>query len=140
MVAKKNQCHGLVKIILKNVKGMPLFGWGMRSFEFIFLDRDLSNDQITINNALDSFVDTSFPVWLLIFPEGTTINQKALDKSQEFGKKTERKTHGNILLPRTTGLQMCLKALKQAKPDIYDFTMCYDSYTGEVHTYIYIYI
>lgn len=49
--------HGLVKIILKDtVKSMPIFGWGMQGFEFIFLARNWDADQTRLRRSLGSFV------------------------------------------------------------------------------------
>lgn len=40
-----------------------------------------------------------------------------------------------MLLPRTSGLQIIMDAVKDAKPDIYDLTIAFPSYSGEVPTY-----
>lgn len=40
-----------------------------------------------------------------------------------------------MLLPRTSGLQIILDAVKDVKPDIYDLTIAFPSYSGEVPTF-----
>lgn len=40
-----------------------------------------------------------------------------------------------MLLPRTSGLQIILDAVQDAKPDIYDLTIAFPTYSGEVPTY-----
>jgi 1-acyl-sn-glycerol-3-phosphate acyltransferase len=38
--------HGRLKIILKaDLKKIPVVGWGMRQFEFLFLDRNWQGDK-----------------------------------------------------------------------------------------------
>lgn len=40
-----------------------------------------------------------------------------------------------MLLPRTSGLQIILDAVNDVKPDIYDMTIAFPTYTGEVPTF-----
>jgi 1-acyl-sn-glycerol-3-phosphate acyltransferase len=59
-------CHGLVKIILKDsVKNMPVFGWGMHFFEFIFLAREWERDKSALFQVLRSFVADRYALFRL---------------------------------------------------------------------------
>lgn len=40
-----------------------------------------------------------------------------------------------VLLPRTSGLQIILNAVEDVKPDIYDLTLAFPTYSGEVPTF-----
>lgn len=40
-----------------------------------------------------------------------------------------------VLLPRTSGLQIILDAVGDVKPDIYDLTIAFPTYSGEVPTF-----
>lgn len=40
-----------------------------------------------------------------------------------------------VLLPRTSGLQIILDAVADVKPDIYDLTIAFPTYSGEVPTF-----
>lgn len=68
-----------------------------------------------------------------MFPEGTTINLRSINQSQEYAKKQLRPVLENVLLPRTVGLTACLKALSTVDYEntiIIDLTMIYDSFRG----------
>ncbi|CAM9446476.1 unnamed protein product, partial [Hapterophycus canaliculatus] len=80
--------HGALKIILKDdQKHVPILGWGMRGFGFIFLKRDWVKDRANLERQLNVFTGDGFPLRLLIFPEGTTINQRSMEKCSAFAKK-----------------------------------------------------
>jgi lysocardiolipin and lysophospholipid acyltransferase len=49
--------------------------------------------------------------------------------------REKRPKFEHVLLPRTSGLQIIMDAVKDAKPDIYDLTIAFPSYSGEVPTY-----
>jgi 1-acyl-sn-glycerol-3-phosphate acyltransferase len=83
-------------------------------FEFIFLKRQWECDESTLIQNLKQTRQDGFPLWLLIFPEGTNITPDTRQKSLLFAKKRdllERPRH--VLLPRSTGLFTCLKELNQ---------------------------
>ncbi len=153
-MARLHGAAGNVKICLKNeLKRVPIVGWGMQMFEFLFLKRNIEQDCVhvrgkfreTIKKALfnmvveymHSFIQDGFPLWIIIFPEGTTIHTEYVDKSHAFAEKSNRPKLDRVLLPRSTGLRIMMDALKagKVKPDIYDITMSYSSYSGEVPTY-----
>ena len=63
--------HGDLKIILKDsLKQLPIFGWGMRCFEFIFFARKWERDRQTLVSSLLRSKADKTPLWLLLFPEG----------------------------------------------------------------------
>eukprot|EP00903_Cladosiphon_okamuranus_P020541 g18854.t1 len=153
--------HGALKIILKDdQKHVPVTGWGMRGFGFIFLKRDWLKDRANLEKQLGVFTGDGFPLRLLIFPEGTTINQRSMDKCANFAKKEQRPTFEHLLLPRTTGFGACLNAFNCAENSgagaggrggdggrtggrdrvcsnrvVYDVTMAYTGYSGEIPTW-----
>ncbi|KAJ3413269.1 hypothetical protein HDV05_008255 [Chytridiales sp. JEL 0842] len=66
--------HGDIKIILKeSLKWIPILGWGMQFFEFIFLARKWVSDKPRVRRLLERLRVNGAPYWLLIFPEGTVI-------------------------------------------------------------------
>lgn len=93
--------HGRLKIILKaDLKSIPVVGWGMRQFEFLFLDRNWQADKRRLYRLLGSFVEDGYEACLLIFPEGTTINTRTLEKSQAFAAGKQRPQLRHLVLPR----------------------------------------
>ncbi|KDO29801.1 hypothetical protein SPRG_04915 [Saprolegnia parasitica CBS 223.65] len=135
------QAHGgtpNVKIAMKDsLAKLPVFGWGMYMFETLFLRRDLAHDKPHVQQYMESFVEDAFPVWLMLFPEGTTIHTEYVVKSQKFAAAQGRPKLERVLLPRAAGLQLLLDAYANTdiKPEIYDVTIAYPSYSGEVPTY-----
>lgn len=54
MIAKLSGNAGNIKIILKaEVKFIPVFGWGMQMFDFLFLSRQLIQDSTRIESKDD---------------------------------------------------------------------------------------
>ncbi|EQC41960.1 hypothetical protein SDRG_00809 [Saprolegnia diclina VS20] len=139
-MARLQGAAGNVKITLKGeLKHVPIIGWGMQFFEFLFLKRNIEHDRLHVQEYMQSFLQDKFPFWMIIFPEGTTIHTEYVAKSKAFAAKTNRPTFEHLLLPRSTGLQIMMDAFSsddtQTKPDIYDLTMAYPSYSGEVPTF-----
>lgn len=49
--------------------------------------------------------------------------------------RLDRPKFERVLLPRTSGLQIILDAVDGVKPDIYDMTIAFPTYSGEVPTF-----
>lgn len=121
---------GEVKIIMKrSLRQVPIFGWSMRFFDFVFLNRKWEQDQAHFTKKLNGFVESESPFCLLIFPEGTTLNHSALAKSESFASKLGVKPTSRVLLPRVLGIWEAVKALDPALNGIYDLTVGYSGLT-----------
>ncbi|KAI9308064.1 acyltransferase-domain-containing protein, partial [Cunninghamella echinulata] len=71
-IAYLAKAHGSLKIMLKNsLKYLPFFGQGMQLLDFIFMKRKLINDKKTIIHNLERSKKGNWPMWLVLFPEGT---------------------------------------------------------------------
>lgn len=117
---------GELKIIMKrSLRQVPIFGWSMRFFDFVFLNRKWEQDQAHFTKKLRGFVDSKAPFCLLIFPEGTTLNNEMLAKSESFAGKLGVKPTSRVLLPRVLGLWEAVKALDSSLDGIYDVTVGY---------------
>jgi len=130
--------HGNLKIILKEeVAHIPIIGWGIRLFDFILLKRNWTSDRTKLKAKLASFAKDNFPMMLLIFPEGTTINTTSMEKCNAFAKDNSRPEHTKVLVPRSKGLEGCLASLPKNGHgyNVYDMTIAYSSYTGEIPTW-----
>ena len=126
-IAYTNKMHGRIYIILKeSLKSLPIFGWGAQFYNFIFLSRKWETDKYRFKSALNHLRDPNDPMWLLIFPEGTNLSATTREKSAAWSKKTGIPDMKNQLLPRSTGLQFCLKELKQTTNWLYDCTIAYE--------------
>jgi hypothetical protein len=82
--------HGDLQIMLiKELKYIPIFGWGMMFFGFIFMDRNLKRDLKTIMNAMKHHKEycRGFPHWLLLYPEGTLNVPQNRETSNKYLQK-----------------------------------------------------
>lgn len=74
-------------IILKeSLSRVPIYGYGMRIFGYVFLKRDWSRDKETISNALTE-IKKRDKFHLLLFPEGTLFDPITHLKSREFAAR-----------------------------------------------------
>lgn len=127
-IAFTSSVHGGIYIMLKaSLKKVPVWGWGMQTYRFIFLDRKWATDQKTLNEGLEYINNESqWPAWLALFPEGTTFSRNGVNKSSTFAKKVEIEPPHKVLLPRATGLRHTLLKLNPTVKYLYDATIHYD--------------
>ncbi|KAM6509285.1 hypothetical protein FSOLCH5_012286 [Fusarium solani] len=128
--------HGHIYIILKeSLKMIPLIGWGMLFYGFIFMSRKMATDQPRLAYRLNklkqrkvdpngkSYMD---PMWLLLFPEGTNLSRNGRRKSAGWAAKNDLKDPDHVMLPRSTGMFFCLNELKGTMDYVYDCTVAYE--------------
>lgn len=126
-IAYTNKTHGHIYIILKeSLKKVPIIGWGMQYYNFIFLSRNWEQDRYRFKQHLDQLKDPNDPMWLLIFPEGTNLSESTREKSARWAQKTSIPDMKHQLLPRSTGLQFCLQELRSSTNWLYDCTIAYE--------------
>jgi 1-acyl-sn-glycerol-3-phosphate acyltransferase len=70
---------------------LPIFGLGMTFFEFIFMNQKLASDYNTIVKYMKRSKElyNGFPLWLLIFPEGTLNTPNNRVTSRAYAKKQD---------------------------------------------------
>ncbi|KAF9106865.1 hypothetical protein BGX29_008282 [Mortierella sp. GBA35] len=127
--------HRALKIILRgDLTWIP----GMRFFDFIFLKRnDWAHDRRAIEENLDR-VDPKDPLWLVVFPEGTVISRGTRKRSTTFAEKAGLADHRHVLLPRTSGLFVCINKLRGSVEYLYDATVGYSGIAyGEIPQELY---
>ena len=133
----KPHMHGHVYILLKeSLKNLPILGWGMQFYGFIFMRRKMDVDQPRMAHRMKVLkqVHSGFwsgspcldPMWLLLFPEGTNLTANTRKKSLAFAARDNIVDTTNTLLPRSTGLYFCLGELTGTCDYIYDCTMAYE--------------
>ena len=73
-----------VKIILKeSPKYVPIFGWAMVLFEFIFLKRKWVQDKVVLKQTFKKASNHN-DMWLMLFPEGTIQAADTIKRSDAF--------------------------------------------------------
>lgn len=129
-VAYTAKTHGNIFIMLKkSLRKIPIWGWGMQNYKFIFLSRSWKEDEKTLNKSLSEInSETQYPAWLLMFPEGTTLSTNGVRKTTEFAKKSNPplKVPKWLMIPRSTGLRYSLEKLHESVEYLYDVTIYYD--------------
>ena len=99
----------------------------MWCFEYIFLSRKWQVDRPRIVNALTRAKKDDNPMWLLLFPEGTVIDDESKLRSAKYAEKagiTDFKAK-YVLMPRCTGLYHTLRCLDEKTEYLYDFTISF---------------
>ncbi|KAF9937527.1 hypothetical protein BGZ67_001204 [Mortierella alpina] len=111
---------------------------GMRFFDFIFLKRnDWAHDRRAIEENLGR-VKEKDPLWLVVFPEGTVVSKETRLRSVAFSKKAGLSDHRHVLLPRTSGLFVCINKLRGSVEYLYDATVGYSNVEyGEIPQELY---
>ncbi|PTB63468.1 acyltransferase-domain-containing protein [Trichoderma citrinoviride] len=132
----KPAAHGHIYIILKqSLQYIPIIGWGMKFYGFIFMSRKMATDQPRMAYRLGKLKQTKTdpsgkqyrpPMWLLLFPEGTNISGNGRRKSAAWAEKNGWKDPEHVLLPRSTGSFFCLNELKGTVDYVYDCTVAYE--------------
>ncbi|ODQ67319.1 acyltransferase-domain-containing protein [Nadsonia fulvescens var. elongata DSM 6958] len=127
------QVHGGVYIMLKkSLEKIPLLGWGMKNYNFIFLSRKFELDHETIVTKMASLnKERDWPTWLLLFPEGTNLSGNTRKGTVAYAAKMGYKLPKHVLLPRTTGLRLSLLELNGSIDYLFDCTMAYEGVTPE---------
>ncbi|PQE32758.1 hypothetical protein CJF32_00009642 [Rutstroemia sp. NJR-2017a WRK4] len=129
--------HGHIYIIAKeSLKWVPIIGWGMRFYGFIFMSRKMEKDRPRMEHRLKQLRERHSgplsgtpgldPMWLLLFPEGTNASDNGRIKSAKWAEKIGVKDMEHVLLPRSTGSFFCLNQLKGSVEYVYDCTMAYE--------------
>ena len=126
--AYTSRMHGAIYIILKDsLKWVPVIGPAMQLFGFIFMARNWEKDRPALEHRLKQLEkDAEWPMWLLIYPEGTNLSPTTIEKARAYAKRTNAPELQRCLLPKATGLRYCVENLKQTVDCIYDCTIAYE--------------
>jgi 1-acyl-sn-glycerol-3-phosphate acyltransferase len=122
--------RGLTILLKASLKHIPVVGWGMQFFRFVFMHRSWAADREHLTRSLTRLgkqAAAGTPLWLLIFPEGTIVSDNERAKSAKYAaRESIRDLHG-VLHPRSTGLLFALRTLLPSIPDLQllDITIAY---------------
>ncbi|KAI9462312.1 acyltransferase-domain-containing protein [Lactarius psammicola] len=124
--------HRDVCIVLKkSLKWVPVVGWGMQFFHFIFLARSWASDRLYLVKQLALLgaraQDHDTPLTFILYPEGTLVSPDTRPVSKKYADKLGISDMSYTLLPRSTGLHYSLRALSSCVPDLQllDITVAY---------------
>mmetsp|Transcript_18360 Transcript_18360/g.42349 ORF Transcript_18360/g.42349 Transcript_18360/m.42349 type:complete len:537 (-) Transcript_18360:99-1709(-) len=109
--------------------------------EFPLIDEEgYVTDRASLFKLLRSFTEcdgAAAPVHFLLFPEGWSLyngekRSTVLARSNDFAKREGRPQLKHLLLPRSTGFNASISSLRESSPVIYDVTVAYCGYNGDV--------
>ena len=119
--------------VLKNqIVYTPGLGLIMYSNTDIKVNRNWNEDKKTIGKQLDKINNNKKQV-IIIFPEGTRLNDKKLKVGQQFSINNKLPVFKNLLVPKLKGLQSIITNLKKTNKlgKIWDTTLIISKYTGK---------
>ena len=87
-------------------------GWAMQNVMFFFLKRRWEEDEGYMNTILNYFMDISYPLQLLIFPEGTNFDEETKAKSDSFARKNNLPSYDYCLHPRVRGFTFLVEKMR----------------------------
>jgi len=121
-------------ILKKSINYIPGLGFIMYSNTDIKINRKWEDDKELINSQLSNIInddlnitDNNIKKVLIIFPEGTRLNEKKLLESQQYAIENNYEKYNNLLFPKTKGLWYIINYLSDNNllGKIWDFTMIY---------------
>jgi len=120
----------IIVTLKKSLKNIPVLGWSMQWFHFLFLSRKWDEDREQIaETAKFLSSDKTWASWMCLYPEGTVFNENTWKRTEDYAAKTGVPPHllpHHMLLPRVKGLHAILRGLDGALPVLYDFTLAYE--------------
>ncbi|KAG9222993.1 hypothetical protein CCMSSC00406_0000318 [Pleurotus cornucopiae] len=118
-------------VLKKSLKWLPIVGWGMQFFRFIFLARSWASDRVALARQLSRLgkqaQEEDKPFLFLLYPEGTLVSKDTRPISKKFAEKQGISDMKHTLLPRSTGLHHSLRSLVPRIPrlKLIDATVVY---------------
>lgn len=131
-IAYLNKCADQIFIVMKkSLEKLPVLGFGMRNYNFVFLSRNWARDRDYMVQSFRKVATVGQKCWLLIFPEGTNLSTTTYSKSSKYAEKVHMKPTENVLLPRARGLYLACKNLGSTTRTLYDLTIGYSGHSSE---------
>lgn len=128
IVAEHYSVLGAAKVYLKDVlRYVPVVGWSWSFSNLVFLRRNWREDQKHVDDQLDILAEYPYPVWMLIFCEGTRFTEEKHRASMEVARAKGLPELQNLLLPRPRGFTHTIARLRHKFAAIYDLTVEFDT-------------
>ncbi|EDQ87872.1 uncharacterized protein MONBRDRAFT_37759 [Monosiga brevicollis MX1] len=122
-----------MRILLKDeLRKIPIFGVGWQLALYIFLKRtDKAADMHWIKTMIEQWKQSDDPGSFLIFPEGTDMASRNVERSHQFSREHNLPTYNYIIHPRTAGTVAILQHARTHLKAVYDITMGFQYYRAD---------
>lgn len=125
-LARAQKSIGSMKWFAKEMlKHIPGPGWGMRFIGCVFLARNWADDKVSIERTFHTIKSEKLPAWLIMFLEGTRINEYKLQQSQEYARRRGHPIPQHTMVPRTKGFIATIEGMRDYLDAVYDVTIAY---------------
>ncbi|XP_076462797.1 1-acyl-sn-glycerol-3-phosphate acyltransferase epsilon-like [Babylonia areolata] len=122
-----SRCRYVVK---DGLKYFPLYGFYLSQHETLFIKRAGKFQAEKAERQLRNMVKYNFPMWMVVFPEGTRYNpelKEVIHKSHLYSRQHGSPELQHVLCPRTKATQVCLRELSSHASCVYDVTIAYNN-------------
>lgn len=96
----------------KTLRFVPLFYQAFLALNYLVLSRSFEQDQKRIHEYVKELKKYNYPVWFVLFCEGTRFKKEKLDASNEFCRKRGIEPFRNVLMPRHKGFSIIHRELR----------------------------
>jgi lysocardiolipin and lysophospholipid acyltransferase len=138
--------ENLCIVLKRSLRNVPLLGYGMEFFGFIFLNRSLRKDEEIIEQGVAN-LRASGRYDFLLFPEGTYIDRESHKKSRRWAESSGVTVNEQpfnpeeVLVPRTNGYRIIHENLAGDMQGVVDITLMgnpYTKYPQDTFTYSHV--
>nr|CCC90499.1 putative acetyltransferase [Trypanosoma congolense IL3000] len=119
-----------LRIVLKaELSKVPVFGWAMQLFRYLFLNRNWTLDRENVCRMMNHYKESDGTV-LLLFPEGTDLTDNSRKKCNSYALRNNLPQFQYVLNPRSTGI-VEMKNITGVNniEEIIDITLGYTDFT-----------
>lgn len=96
------------------LKSLPVFYQAFLALNYLKLSRSFEKDQEHILEYVQDLKEQQYPIWFILFCEGTRLTPENLKLSDKFCKENDIECFRNVLLPRYKGFCMLQSLLKDS--------------------------
>ncbi|HUT78987.1 MAG TPA: 1-acyl-sn-glycerol-3-phosphate acyltransferase [Polyangia bacterium] len=127
LLADRQRAAGDLKWFVKRqVRYVPLLGWGMAFLDNLFVERSWSRDRRSIEATFARLRRDGARFWVVLFAEGTRATAEKIAAGGRLWQRQGREPALHVLPPRTRGFVATLAGLAGALPAVCDLTIAYE--------------
>lgn len=123
-LAMRYGTHDRIRVMMKAIiRYAPGVGWALLQLKFPFVNRRWATDEERIKKVIRQYQKYSSGTWLAMFPEGTNLERRSLEKSHAYSMERGEPCWNYVLNPRVRGFELCVEEFDPES--ILDLTIAY---------------